>query len=141
SAHYGIGVFDNAILNRTSFGGQPTDTNSIFVAIAHLGDTNRDGIVNIQDISIVANNWQQSRNNWARGDVNRDGIVNIQDFSIVANNGQQTGSFLQTASEMGGLPPPTEAPEPASLVVLGALFPWLLTRRSRGTQLRFHVIS
>ncbi len=139
--HLGVGLFDNAILQKTSFGGQPTDTNSILVAVAHLGDANRNGIVDIQDISVVANNWQQPRNNWAQGDFNRDGIVNIQDFSIVANNWQQTSIYSLEAAPMS---PALSAfvaqnlqlivspvPEPASLLFMPSLIVALLQRRRR----------
>ena len=94
-------------------------SNSILVAIAHLGDANRNGIVDIQDHLSTANNWQQSHNNWAAGDLNGDGIVDIQDFTIVANNWQQSSSFLLTASQLpsiGGLS--SAVPEPATQAVL-----------------------
>lgn len=129
--HYGVGLFDNAILQKTSFGGQPTDTNSILISIAHLGDVNDDGIVNTQDSSIVANNWQQSRNNWAQGDLNRDGIVNIQDFAIVANNWQQTSIYSLEPSPLSpqsSALSPSSVPEPASLALFAAGF-LLLTYR------------
>ena len=43
-------------------------------------DVNRDGIVNIQDLVIVANALGE-----AEPDINGDGVVNIQDLVIVAN--------------------------------------------------------
>ena len=45
-------------------------------------DVNGDGIVNIQDLVLVASNLGQSGSNPA--DVNGDGIVNIQDLVLVA---------------------------------------------------------
>ena len=45
-------------------------------------DVNGDGIVNIQDLVLVASNLGQSGSNSA--DVNDDGIVNIQDLVLVA---------------------------------------------------------
>lgn len=46
------------------------------------GDVNKDGIVNIQDLTLVAANFGQTGPNSA--DVNRDGIVNIADLVLVA---------------------------------------------------------
>ena len=45
-----------------------------------FGDVNSDGVVNIQDLVIVANAFGE-----AEPDLNRDGVVNIQDLVIVAN--------------------------------------------------------
>ena len=48
----------------------------------HLEDVNGDGIVNIQDLVLVAANFGQTGQNVA--DVNEDGAVNIQDLVLVA---------------------------------------------------------
>ncbi len=45
-----------------------------------VGDVNGDGVVNIQDLVIVANAFGK-----AEPDLNGDGVVNIQDLVIVAN--------------------------------------------------------
>ena len=45
-------------------------------------DINRDGVVNIQDLVIVADQFGKSGKN--RADVNGDGVVNIQDLVLVA---------------------------------------------------------
>ena len=54
------------------------------------GDINEDGVVNIQDLVIVAGQFGQSGPNNA--DVNKDGVVNIQDLVLVA------GAFGNTAA-------------------------------------------
>lgn len=46
-----------------------------------VGDVNGDGVVNIQDLVIVANAFGK-----AEPDLNGDGVVNIQDLVIVAQN-------------------------------------------------------
>ena len=46
------------------------------------GDVNQDGVVNIQDLVLVASNLGKTGQNAA--DVNGDGIVNIQDLVLVA---------------------------------------------------------
>ena len=123
--HYAVGVFDNGLLGLTSFAGQPVDADSVLVSLAHLGDANDDGIVDLQDLSIVTNNWQQNRDNWAAGDLNRDGVVDLGDLSIVTNNWQQTSSL--------SLAPAGQAfaavPEPATLALLIPAFLLFKSRR------------
>ena len=54
---------------------------NIDVGMDIVGDVNGDGVVNIQDLVIVANAFGK-----AEPDVNGDGVVNIQDLVIVAQN-------------------------------------------------------
>ena len=46
------------------------------------GDVNYDGIVNAQDLALVASGWQQTGTNNAN-DANGDGIVNAQDLALI----------------------------------------------------------
>ena len=57
-----------------------------------LEDVNQDGLVNIQDLVLVAGAFGQSRDRNAQydPDVNRDGIVNILDLVRVSNSFGQT---------------------------------------------------
>ena len=48
-----------------------------------FGDVNRDGVVNIQDLTVVGANFGQTGENGA--DVNRDGVVDIVDLVVVAD--------------------------------------------------------
>ena len=100
--HLAIGVFDNAILMR-SLPGLSTDASSLILGVAHIGDANGSGIVDIQDQSLVTNNWQQPNSTWTGGDLNRDGFVDIQDLTLVTNNWQQ--SFEPAALAGGALGP------------------------------------
>ena len=47
-----------------------------------VGDLNADGVVNIQDLVLVASQFGQTEQNAA--DINEDGVVNIQDLVMVA---------------------------------------------------------
>ena len=72
-----------------------------FLALGHsnlptlLEDVNKDGVVNIQDLVLVAGSFGQPRDRNAEQDpdVNRDGIVNVLDLVRVSN------SFGQTAPD------------------------------------------
>ncbi len=59
-----------------------------FFALA--GDANRDRIVDISDLGILATNWQGSGKTFAQGDFNYDGIVDISDLGILATNWQKS---------------------------------------------------
>jgi len=86
-----------------------------------LGDSNLDGVVNVQDLSILATNWSGSSVGWYQGDSNGDGVVNVQDLSILATN---------WGSGAGGA-----VPEPGALALL-AMGGVLLARRRRRTSRR-----
>jgi hypothetical protein len=89
----------------------------IFQAIVYpAGDENKDGRVDISDVTIAANHWLGPG---PAGDANNDGIVNIVDITIMANH------WLQTL-DMPPAPPgpvPVVVPEPAplSIALCGAL--------------------
>ena len=77
------------------------------------GDANHDGTVDINDLTIVLNNFGRSSGmSWSTGDVTGDGTVDINDLTIVlANLGQTSGASA------GG---PQAVPEPGSLALLAA---------------------
>jgi hypothetical protein len=126
--HYAVGLFDNALLALASYHGQTLDPSSILLSIAHLGDANLNAIVDIQDQSLITNNWQTPKNNWAAGDLNLDGFVDIQDLTLVTNNWQQQSAFSLSSSVPQSLSSfPT--PEPLTLPLLA--FPCLLLKRRR----------
>ena len=103
------------------------------------GDVNGDGIVNGQDIALIAANWLKTGTgtNDPAGDLNHDGIVNFQDLVIVASHWTQA-----TAGPNGGLAAtatapsyvPTSIPEPGSwfLLATGVGVLTLARRRSHG---------
>ncbi len=72
-----------------------------------VGDVNKDGIVNGQDIGLVVSNWLSTGANPA--DVNADRIVNGQDIALIASNWLATGAtqvfvpVAEPASVMLGL--------------------------------------
>ena len=74
---------DNSTLVSSSIDGTMFLWDLTSVPIEKIpGDVNKDGVVNIQDLTLVAANFGQTEPNSA--DVNRDGIVNIADLVLVA---------------------------------------------------------
>ena len=95
-------------------------------AFAARGDANMDGIVNIVDLSTLSDNWQGT-GEWSDGDFNGDGIVNILDLSDLSANwgyGEATAPMSLGSSRSTGA-----VPEPATLVLSGAVALLLLLRR------------
>lgn len=139
ATHYAVGLFDNGINAsgqpgslKSNFGNQTVNTNSILITVAHLGDANLDGTVNIGDFMPIANNFNLNVNSWNKGDLNGDGFANIGDFIMVANNfdqtsiyglGAGTGEFADSAA--------SSVPEPASLAISAFGASLLLLRHKR----------
>lgn len=93
-------VFVDAIANNPSgslYGLLPPS------ALAPTGDVNFDGVVDIQDATIVANTWLSAN---LTGDANHDGVVDIQDITLIANN------WLHPA------PPTSPVPEPSAVALV-----------------------
>jgi predicted outer membrane repeat protein len=67
------------------------------------GDANRDRVVDIRDLYIIATNWQGSGKVFSQGDFNYDGKVDAKDLGILSSHWQQA------------LPPPPPA-APVSIV-------------------------
>lgn len=63
------------------------------------GDANRDRVVDIADLGILATNWQGSDRTFSQGDFNYDGTIDITDLGILASNWQ---------GELPASPPPAE---------------------------------
>ena len=104
-----------------------------FVDVAHFGDANLDGAVNLTDFNALAANFGQSGRTWEQGDFSEDGTVNLVDFNLLAANfGKQIqpappGSTITFDFGGGAL-----VPEPIGATSLLALLPALLARRRKG---------
>ena len=75
------------------------------------GDANLDGMVDINDLTIVLSHYGQTGQAWANGNFTCDGTVNINDLTIVLAHYGDT-----VASSAAGNP--SAAPEPAGVVLL-----------------------
>ena len=81
------------------------------VTVAMPGDANLDGRVDINDLTIVLADYNQTGMTWAQGEFTGSGTVDINDMTIVL------ASYNQTYSSSA--PSPGAVPEPAALVSIG----------------------
>ncbi|MEM6749290.1 MAG: dockerin type I domain-containing protein [Planctomycetota bacterium] len=82
------------------------------------GDANGDGVVDLLDFDVLAQNFGSSTGNGAAdGDFNADGVVDLLDFDVLAQN--------------FGSSSPSAVPEPASLGLIGPGAAALVTGRRR----------
>jgi hypothetical protein len=133
SQPFGISVFGNSTYSA-DLSAYRTEISQI---MSPPGDVNGDGVVNLQDLAIVASNWLKTTKGGVApvGDVNHDGIVNGQDLAIISSalSLSQQGAGMSVAA----------VPEPSSwvLAVAGLASLYLLRRtqtwqssRPRGTR-------
>ena len=83
-----------------------------YVLVPVPGDTTGDGIVNGQDIALVASNWLSVGTN-SPGDANHDGLVNGQDIALIAAN------WLHTSGSGAGGGAVVPEPSGIALATLG----------------------
>jgi hypothetical protein len=68
------------------------------------GDANRDGRVDINDLTIVLSNFGKTGVTWSQGDFTGDGTVDINDLTIVLSNFGKTAAL--SAAGMAAVPEP-----------------------------------
>lgn len=111
-------LFDNSTVNLPSFDGVTLDATSIVGKYTYQGDTNLDGMVDVNDYTAVFQNLGSTVAPgvaWLKGDTNFDGVVTPLDVTAIdANIGSGVGQPL-AALGMAAVP------EPGSLsLMLGA---------------------
>jgi phospholipase/lecithinase/hemolysin len=115
------------IENETGFAGLNfttsfSATDLTLTANAIGGDADLNGVVDVNDLGLLASHWQTS-GNWLAGDFDGSGTIDVGDLGILASNWQQ-GDFSSFGFS------PTSIPE-AGGVVFFALMPWSLKRPRR----------
>jgi hypothetical protein len=102
SSDYGDGIGEDPLLRPML---EISDTGGPPVPIP--GDANDNGVVDDEDASILASNWQYGPDaTWGQGDFNRDGIVDDQDAAIQAAHWGESREGT------------AEVPEPGCIVLL-----------------------
>ncbi len=137
---YALGVYDNAALNASGHGfGDGTtfpkyhgtvvvQPNTVFVKFTYAGDTNGDGIIDINDYQAVTTNINTVATGYSHGDINGDGVVNLDDFQPIDVN---ISNPVANSGLNGGLNV-VPLPEPSSFVLAGlGLLGLLLAQRRR----------
>ena len=97
-----------------------------YVNVCQPGDANGDGRVDINDLTVVLANYDQTGMGWTQGDFTNDGTVDINDLTIVLAN------YNWTAASAGMVP----VPEPAGDVLLSIAAAGVLvfTRQRRASE-------
>ena len=132
ASNMGIAVLDNAILNKTTFGGMNVDSNSILVGAELFGDANADGSVDLTDLSTVLNNFGSTTSAWTSGNFDGAATIDLTDLSDVLNNfGATNASASAGDSVFSSAGAAVATPEPASLAVIGLGVVGLLARRRK----------
>jgi hypothetical protein len=86
---YGIGIVEaSAVLAGTEyFGLTDVDDSSVIIAVTLKGDTNVNGIVDFDDLLVLAQNYSDAAGKtWVHGDSNYDAVVNFDDLLALAQN-------------------------------------------------------
>ncbi len=115
--------------------GETVDATSILIKPTRAGDADFDGIVGLNDLLRLANNYGNSGVTWTQGDFDYDGLVGLNDLLILANN-----YGLAYAAPVPGASPSFAAdmqiafssvPEPSGLAVIVGMASAALFRRTR----------
>jgi hypothetical protein len=98
------------------------------VLVNLAGDTDRDGLVGLDDLEMLAANWRATGVGWAGGDVNYDGVVDEGDLDLVEAQwgalGDGVGLSFDDAMQQVQF-----VPEPGLASLLLPAAGWLLMRR------------
>ncbi|CAN5683804.1 hypothetical protein BH09PLA1_BH09PLA1_24600 [soil metagenome] len=143
-----------------TFSGQGVDGTAVLVKFTYYGDADLNGIVNFDDYSRIDGGFNNGGNKWSRGDFDYNGVINFDDYSLIdlAFN-TQSGSLRRAMSFLdgddrsdAGMEGPalqlviahfeqfgeayassflSAVPEPASLMLFGAMISVRTLRRRR----------
>ena len=124
-----LGIVDNDLGGGTplytSFDGQTVDANCVLIKYTYFGDTNLDGVVDLNDYTLWKPGYLDStKTGWFYGDFNYDGVVDLNDYTL-----WKTGYLASQGSApvLGG----ESIPEPVTMVLLAIGGLGILSRRNR----------
>ena len=74
------------------------------------GDANKDGVVDISDLTVLSLNWEDASEDktWEQGDFDGDGYVDISDLTTLSGHWTPGGSsYSEALASIGTVPEPT----------------------------------
>jgi hypothetical protein len=95
-----VGWLDNTASTFTSFSGLSVDNTSILIKFTYAGDLDLNGQVDVNDLGILATNWQTAQV-WKGRDFDYNDFGNVNDLGLLASN-WQAGVGAPLFAEGGG---------------------------------------
>ena len=86
------------------------DVSSLVPEWYMVGDANKDGVVDISDLTVLSANWEDASEDktWEQGDFDGDKYVDISDLTVLSGNWTPGGSsFAEALASIGTVPEPT----------------------------------
>ncbi len=104
------------------------------IAIALPGDGDLNGMVDFDDLLLVAQNYNQPNRTWITGDFDGTGVVDFEDLLSLAQNygASLLGVSTEANFEADWALARSLVPEPSTLILLAATVPFALSRRRVG---------
>jgi hypothetical protein len=128
-----IGQFWGALQSSTDLGSPKWQ--ALMQRLLPGGDATLDGVVDINDLKILALNYGKSGMWWEQGDFNGDGVVDSQDLALLAANYTTPATFgADWATAEASAATVATIPEPVMLAWFTVSGAALLFRRRRITQ-------
>jgi hypothetical protein len=135
NASKAVGYATATELGLATFGGLPTDVDSILLRLTLKGDTNLSGNVNFDDLLSLAQAYGGTGKAWINGDSDYNGAVNFDDLLALAQNYGLSGLNGQSFDPNADFAADwalalSLVPEPASLSLLSIATIAMPRRRS-----------
>ena len=116
------------------------DTAGTIMLTAWLpGDANRDMVVDLDDLTLLALNWNQTGKDWSSSDFTGDRKVDLDDLTLLAANWNESFMLNNALMSSFSLPSPSlavaaDVPEPATVFLFSSGLVFLLSRRRNSWQ-------
>ena len=117
---YGNLTLVGSTLYRATLEGGADGDGTVFALHLLPGDANNDGIVDVNDLTVVLSNYGQTGTSWSQGDFTGDGTVDFNDLTLLLQNfGTTAGAGIAAAPEPSTIACCCSPRPPASSPLLG----------------------